>query len=83
MTFDKAVGPNVDELKERWPLNDEGKRIYTDDKGFQWELNTIRLNVWAAHMVRHSHFGLFSILSTSPIGTRNGYRRASTGINSI
>ncbi|KAJ7106368.1 hypothetical protein C8R44DRAFT_987446 [Mycena epipterygia] len=52
MTFDKAVGPNVEELKERWPLNDEGKRIYTDDKGFQWDLNTVRLNVWAAHMAR-------------------------------
>ncbi|KAJ7474624.1 hypothetical protein B0H11DRAFT_2429030 [Mycena galericulata] len=52
MTFDKAVGPNVEMLKERWPLGNDGKRVYTDEQGFQWELNPIRLNVWASHMAR-------------------------------
>ncbi|KAJ7303148.1 hypothetical protein DFH08DRAFT_826003 [Mycena albidolilacea] len=33
LSFDKAVAPHVEELKERWPENDAGKRIYPDDKG--------------------------------------------------
>ncbi|KAJ7775619.1 hypothetical protein DFH07DRAFT_952013 [Mycena maculata] len=52
VTFDKAVGPKVDELKERWPVNDCGMHIYTENKGFQWELTPIRFNIWAAHWVR-------------------------------
>ncbi|KAJ7832158.1 hypothetical protein B0H14DRAFT_3712722 [Mycena olivaceomarginata] len=30
MSFDKAVAPHVEELKEHWPENDAGKWIYTD-----------------------------------------------------
>ncbi|KAJ7498461.1 hypothetical protein B0H11DRAFT_2381827 [Mycena galericulata] len=47
MSFDKAIAPHIEALKDHWPENDAGKRIYTDDKGYQWELTTIRLNVWA------------------------------------
>jgi hypothetical protein len=35
LSFDKAVAPHIEELKERWPENAAGKRIYTDEKGFQ------------------------------------------------
>ncbi|KAJ7714415.1 hypothetical protein DFH07DRAFT_763049 [Mycena maculata] len=52
VTFDKAVGPKVDELKERWPVNDRRMHIYTDGKRFQWEITPIRFNIWAAHWVR-------------------------------
>ncbi|KAJ7854411.1 hypothetical protein B0H14DRAFT_2579866 [Mycena olivaceomarginata] len=52
MSFDRSVAPYVEELKERWPENDAGKRIYTDELGYQWELNTIRLSIWASHIVR-------------------------------
>ncbi|KAJ7714555.1 hypothetical protein B0H14DRAFT_2644410 [Mycena olivaceomarginata] len=51
LSFDKAVAPHVEELKERWPENDAGKRIYPDDKGFQWELTPIQLNIWGSHMM--------------------------------
>ncbi|KAJ6626674.1 hypothetical protein B0H10DRAFT_1941680 [Mycena sp. CBHHK59/15] len=52
MSFNKAIAPKIEELKDCWPVNDEGKRIYTDEKGFQWELTPIQLNVWGAHMAR-------------------------------
>ncbi|KAJ6584971.1 hypothetical protein B0H19DRAFT_1059288 [Mycena capillaripes] len=53
IVFDKALAPMVDELKERWPVNENGKRIYTDEKTtFQWELTPIQLNIWGAHMAR-------------------------------
>ncbi|KAJ7181952.1 hypothetical protein C8R46DRAFT_1210399 [Mycena filopes] len=54
MSFDKAVAPHIDDLKERWPENEKGMRIYTDDKGYQWELTPIRLSVWGAHLARGS-----------------------------
>ncbi|KAF8170166.1 hypothetical protein K438DRAFT_1773779 [Mycena galopus ATCC 62051] len=50
ISFDKAVAPHIEELKEHWPENDEGKQIYKDEKGFQWELTQIRLSIWAAHI---------------------------------
>ncbi|KAJ7752958.1 hypothetical protein B0H16DRAFT_1723421 [Mycena metata] len=46
VSFDKAVTPHVEALKEQWPENDAGQRIYTDEKGFQWDLTPIRLNIW-------------------------------------
>ncbi|KAF7371778.1 hypothetical protein MVEN_00034400 [Mycena venus] len=53
MSFDKAVAPHVEALKEHWPENDARKRIYTDKKtGFQWELTPICLNIWGAHLAR-------------------------------
>ncbi|KAJ6533534.1 hypothetical protein B0H19DRAFT_1080951 [Mycena capillaripes] len=53
IAFDKALVPMVDKLKERWPVNENGKRISTDEKTtFQWELTPIRLNIWGAHMAR-------------------------------
>ncbi|KAJ7705198.1 hypothetical protein B0H16DRAFT_1747336 [Mycena metata] len=52
VSFDKAVTPHVEALKEQWPENDAGQRIYTDEKGFQWDLTPIRLNIWGAHMAR-------------------------------
>ncbi|KAJ7185986.1 hypothetical protein C8R46DRAFT_1025906 [Mycena filopes] len=54
MSFDKAVAPHIEDLKDRWPENEKGVRVYTDDKGYQWELNTIRLSVWGAHLARGS-----------------------------
>ncbi|KAF8124507.1 hypothetical protein K438DRAFT_2154301 [Mycena galopus ATCC 62051] len=51
ISFDKAVAPHIEELKERWPENDDGKRIYKDEKGFQWELTQIHLSIWAAHII--------------------------------
>ncbi|KAJ6453922.1 hypothetical protein C8R45DRAFT_944839 [Mycena sanguinolenta] len=48
--FDKAIEPHIEQLKEHWPENDAGKRIYTDGKGFQWELTPIHLSIWGAHM---------------------------------
>ncbi|KAJ7703963.1 glycosyl hydrolase family 62-domain-containing protein [Mycena rosella] len=62
ITFDKAVGPKTEDLKDRWPINDEGKRIYTDDRRFLWELNAVRLSVWAAHLVRGT-----ATLDTAPV----------------
>ncbi|KAJ6513720.1 hypothetical protein C8R47DRAFT_1091690 [Mycena vitilis] len=53
--FDVAVAEHVEKLKETYPVNEDGKRIYTEEKtGFQWELTPIRLNIWAAHMSRGS-----------------------------
>jgi hypothetical protein len=50
MTFDAAVTPIIEDLKQRWPLKN-GKHIYTDNKDFQWELTPLRLAVWARHIV--------------------------------
>ncbi|KAF8209767.1 hypothetical protein K438DRAFT_1959998 [Mycena galopus ATCC 62051] len=50
ISFDKAVAPHIEELKERWPENDDRKRIYKDEKWFRWELTQIRLSIWAAHI---------------------------------
>ncbi|KAJ7658086.1 hypothetical protein B0H14DRAFT_3704402 [Mycena olivaceomarginata] len=52
VSFDQNVAPYVDELKERWPVNEAGKRIYTDENGYMWDLSTLRLSVWGAHMAR-------------------------------
>ncbi|KAJ7851900.1 hypothetical protein B0H14DRAFT_3659673 [Mycena olivaceomarginata] len=52
ISFDKAVAPHIDKLKERWPENDDGKSIYKDEKGLQRELTQIRLSIWAAHIAR-------------------------------
>ncbi|KAJ7034799.1 hypothetical protein C8F04DRAFT_1346936 [Mycena alexandri] len=49
LTFDQAIASHLEELQDRWPVNEAGQRIYTDDKGFKWDLTPIRLNVWAAH----------------------------------
>ncbi|KAJ7018013.1 hypothetical protein C8F04DRAFT_1243593 [Mycena alexandri] len=52
LTFDQAIASHLEELQDRWPVNEAGQRIYTDDKGFKWDLTPIRLNVWAAHKAR-------------------------------
>ncbi|KAJ7734593.1 hypothetical protein B0H16DRAFT_1467448 [Mycena metata] len=52
ISFDKAVAPHVEALKAQWPENEAGKRIYTDEKGYQWELTPIRLNIWGSHLAR-------------------------------
>jgi hypothetical protein len=54
--FDKAVGPKRAELEAKYPIDNDplfpGKRIYTDpSSGFQFDLNTGRLTVWASHLV--------------------------------
>ncbi|KAJ7778934.1 hypothetical protein B0H16DRAFT_1711282 [Mycena metata] len=35
LTFDQAIASHIEELQERWPVNEAGQRIYTDDKGFK------------------------------------------------
>ncbi|KAF8215719.1 hypothetical protein K438DRAFT_2105279 [Mycena galopus ATCC 62051] len=65
ISFDKAVAPHIKELKERWPENDDGKRIYKDEKGFQWELTQIRLSIWAAHIARGT-----ATLDKAPLSTQ-------------
>ncbi|KAJ7751587.1 hypothetical protein B0H16DRAFT_1839872 [Mycena metata] len=50
--FEKAVAPHVEALKAKWPENDAGKRIYTDEKGYQWELTPICPNIWGSHLAR-------------------------------
>ncbi|KAJ7773792.1 hypothetical protein B0H16DRAFT_1684789 [Mycena metata] len=54
VSFNKAIASHLEELKKKWPVNKAGQRIYTDEKGFKWELTSIRLNVWAAHKTRGS-----------------------------
>jgi hypothetical protein len=56
ITFDKAVGPKRSELENKYQLDNDplfpGKRIYTDPStGFQFELTSGRLTVWASHLV--------------------------------
>jgi hypothetical protein len=56
VTFDKAVGPKRSALEAKYPIDNDplfpGKRIYTDpSSGFQFELNSGRLTVWASHLV--------------------------------
>ncbi|KAJ7880569.1 hypothetical protein B0H14DRAFT_3434438 [Mycena olivaceomarginata] len=65
MSFDRSVAPYVEELKERWPENGAGKRIYTDELGYQWELNTIRLSIWASHIARKT-----ATLDKAPLSTQ-------------
>ncbi|KAF8172964.1 hypothetical protein K438DRAFT_2023594 [Mycena galopus ATCC 62051] len=65
ISFDKAVAPHIEELKERWPENDDGKRIDKDEKGFQWELTQIRLSIWAAHIARGT-----ATLDKAPLSTQ-------------
>lgn len=57
ITFDKAVGPKRSALEDKYPIDNDplfpGKRIYTDpSSGFQFELTSGRLTVWASHVVR-------------------------------
>ena len=56
VTFDKVVGPKQSKLEAKYPIDNDplfpGKQIYTDpSSGFQFDLNTGRLTVWASHLV--------------------------------
>jgi len=71
ITFDKAVGPKCSELEDKYPVDNDplfpGKHIYTDNKmGFQFELNTGRIMVWASHLVKIYFCFYFGIMHIHP-----------------
>ncbi|KAJ7327986.1 hypothetical protein DFH08DRAFT_967758 [Mycena albidolilacea] len=68
MSFDRSVAPYVEGLKKRWPENGAGKRIYTDELGYQWELDTIWLSIWASHIMLSTSGK--QVQSMSPLGCK-------------
>lgn len=62
-TLDTAAAPILEQLRERYPIGNHSsfptKRVVTSKQApdQHWELNDIRLRVWAAHIVRiFAHF---------------------------
>ncbi|PPQ76455.1 hypothetical protein CVT24_013349 [Panaeolus cyanescens] len=59
MTFDKTISAYVNELVERYPVNNypqyPNMRVYHDVKmNTFFELNDVRLKLWASHMARQT-----------------------------
>jgi hypothetical protein len=60
-SLNRTNGPLIDQLRLKYPIGADPrfpmKHIYSADDGRSWELNDIRLQVWAVHLVRiHSSF---------------------------
>jgi len=55
----------IEQLRQKYRIGGDprfpNKRVYTSDDGRSWELNDLRVQVWAHHLVRH----LFSISDTA------------------
>ncbi|KAJ3832381.1 hypothetical protein F5878DRAFT_666626 [Lentinula raphanica] len=56
-SFDEASKPHLQILHETYPVGNKpvfgtNIRVFTNSTGDSWELNDMRLNVWASHMAR-------------------------------
>lgn len=55
-SLNRTNAPLIEQLRLKYPIGADPrfptKRIYSADDGRSWELNDIRLQVWAVHLVR-------------------------------
>lgn len=57
--MDKRIAPMMDQLQARYPVGNcplfPDKRVYRNTNNQYWDLDRLRLQVWAAHMVSSPH----------------------------
>ncbi|KAF8164406.1 hypothetical protein BJ912DRAFT_1004170 [Pholiota molesta] len=72
VTFDKKVGPIKEQLEAAYPLDNNprfpGKRVFTNATGIHWDIDSVRMNVWASHMARGT-----ATLTNPPVSTHFDY----------
>jgi hypothetical protein len=59
LAFQAIIGignaPFVEKIRQKYPIGNDAcwptKRVYTSADGRSWELNDLRMQVWANHLV--------------------------------
>ncbi|THU81438.1 hypothetical protein K435DRAFT_873343 [Dendrothele bispora CBS 962.96] len=58
MSFDAKNAPIMEDLRKQYGIGTHvlypDRRVYTDQNGTSWELNDLRLSVWASHINRNT-----------------------------